>query len=254
MRDFTLAAYMRVIRALQDKGLPIFGIQRWLTANPSNGALIRHDVDRRPLNALRMAEAEARAGIQTTYYFRVVGSAFDTKIMREVSQLGHEVGYHYEDLALVRGNMQAALASFKKHLAMLREIVPIQTAAMHGSPLSRHNNLEIWGSAAIEEYQLIGEAFLSVNYQNVYYFTDTGRSWGATSTNLRDRPVGILTPEFAIHDSRELCAFIMGNPIEKLAISAHPERWDSSLAGWAGQALKDGAVNAVKRVIANARR
>jgi hypothetical protein len=31
--------------------------------------LVRHDVDRKPLNALKMAEIENKLGVKSTYYF-----------------------------------------------------------------------------------------------------------------------------------------------------------------------------------------
>lgn len=253
MRDFTLAAYLAVVRALQARELPIFGVRDWLREQPARGALIRHDVDRRPHNALRMAQAEARAGLRTTYYFRVVGSAYDLDVIRAVHQLGHEVGYHYEDLALARGDVDAALASFEKHLAALRAVAPIETIAMHGSPLSRHNNLDLWRHAQPSRFGIVADAFLSVDYAATYYFTDTGRSWGATATNLRDWPPGALAPASPVRDSPALCRFIARGDAGKIAISAHPERWDATLPGWLFQGAKDGLINVAKVALSRMR-
>lgn len=245
-RDFTLTAYMTVIQALKQRQLPVYGISRWIAERPLRGAVIRHDVDRRPMNALRMAEAEAAANVYTTYYFRVVGSAYDKDIMRAVHALGHEVGYHYEDLALCKGDAAAAVVSFKRNLEDLRTAVPVETAAMHGSPLSKHNNLDIWQHASPQDFDLTGEAFITVDYHGTYYFTDTGRSWGAVAANLRDRPPGILQPAVLPRSTRQLCRFISETDIEKIALSAHPERWDDRLAGWLMQGTKDQLVNGIK--------
>ncbi|AZY47767.1 hypothetical protein D0849_05560 [Bordetella avium] len=237
---------MSVIQALQGRGIPIFGVREWLERAPLTGAVIRHDVDRKPRNALRMAQAEAAAGVSATYYFRVVGSAYDKGIMREVEALGHEVGYHYEDLALTKGDVQAALKSFETNLADLRQAVSVATVAMHGSPMSRHNNLDLWKHADVASFGLSGEAFLTVDYTGTYYFTDTGRSWGAIATNLRDRPPGILVPEEMPQSSKQLIEFIEKTHFEKIALSAHPERWDSSLRGWMVQGMKDQLINCAK--------
>ena len=37
---------------------------------PQKCIVLRHDIDRKPENALRMAELEHELGIQSTYYFR----------------------------------------------------------------------------------------------------------------------------------------------------------------------------------------
>lgn len=253
MRDFTLAAYMEVIHAIQSRRLPVHGVAEWIEKRPSRGVVIRHDVDRRPHHALKMAEAEAAAGVRTTYYFRVVGSAWNHRVIRAVHRLGHEVGYHYEDLATCGGDLPRAIRSFAGHLGAIRQLAPVRTAAMHGSPLSRHNNLDLWRHLDCAALGLVGEAFLAVDYRDTYYFTDTGRSWGAVATNLRDRPPGILVPETKIESSPALCAFVARADFSKLALSAHPERWDTTLPGWLWQAGKDGVINIVKMAAARLR-
>lgn len=250
MNDFTLNDYMRIVQALHHKDLPIFGVAEWLRVKPKKGALIRHDVDRRPSNALEMAKAEAAAGVFTTYYFRVIGSANNHSIMRAVAELGHEVGYHYEDLALAKGNKDLAKQLFSQHLAELRAVVPIVTVAMHGSPLSLHNNLEIWEFISLSEYELIGEALQSVDYSGAYYFTDTGRGWDSSTTNFRDRPSKYLHVSLPERGTKGLLDFIEHTKIIKTAFSVHPERWDKSASGWCYQFGRDLIFNSAKRIIA----
>ncbi len=43
-------------------------------------AMMRHDIDRKPGNALSTARVEAESGIRATYYFRRYGSAFCPEI------------------------------------------------------------------------------------------------------------------------------------------------------------------------------
>jgi hypothetical protein len=253
MRDFTLQAYLSVLNAFKARTLPVYTVLDWLKSAPDRGVVIRHDVDRRPENAVAMARAESQLGVRCTYYFRVVGSAYDKAAMREVVGLGHELGYHYEDLALCRGDMRKALDSFARHLDDLRSVADIRTAAMHGSPLSRHNNLDIWQHASPAQFGLVGEAFRTVDYRGTYYFTDTGRSWGAVSTNLRDRPPGVRESGKPVHSSRELADFVALAEGERFAISAHPERWDSTRTGWLRQAGKDRLINLAKVVAARLR-
>ena len=62
--------------------------------------ILRHDVDRRPLNALTTAKLENELGIRGTYYFRIVPESFDETIIKQIAELGHEIGYHYEERTL----------------------------------------------------------------------------------------------------------------------------------------------------------
>ena len=63
--------------------------------------ILRHDVDLLPHNALAMAQLEHDLGIRGTYYFRIVPESFDFGVIEKIAELGHEIGYHYEDVDLV---------------------------------------------------------------------------------------------------------------------------------------------------------
>ncbi|HRZ20220.1 MAG TPA: hypothetical protein P5184_01040, partial [Bacteroidales bacterium] len=67
--------------------------------------VLRHDIDRLPENALKMAQIEHRKGIRATYFFRTVKPVWKAEIVRQIVSLGHEVSYHYEDLSICRGGL-----------------------------------------------------------------------------------------------------------------------------------------------------
>jgi hypothetical protein len=100
MRDFTLEKYKKLCLALLDSGYTPLTVYSYLTGKPKNNKLVvlRHDIDRRPGNALRMAELEHELGIQSTYYFRFPYT-FKPDIIGKIHDLGHEIGYHYEVLS-----------------------------------------------------------------------------------------------------------------------------------------------------------
>lgn len=253
MPDFTLNRYGELIDGLREFIGPLCGVLRWHREGLKNGVLVRHDVDRKPTNALAMAQLEEKKGVYTTYYFRVVGSAFNKDVIREVAALGHEVGYHYEDLTLARGDIARAHALFREHLDWLRELAPINTVAMHGSPLSRHNNADMWRQGELAAYGLQADAFLSLDYAGMPYFTDTGRSWSAGATNLRDKPASADAPPAGVNSSRALLEFVDRTRPKRLSLSAHPERWAVSKSDWCLQFGKDAGVNAVKRILRSMR-
>ena len=253
MRDFTLHQYSRLLDTVSGLGLPVYGVLEWVLGSPDCGVLIRHDVDRKPGNALAMARLESKMSIRSTYYFRIVGSAYDVETIKAVADLGHEVGYHYEDLSLAGGDTTKAHAFFAAHLDQLRKICNVRTIAMHGSPLSRFSNLDMWETGTLGQYGLTADAFFSVDYAGVPYFTDTGRSWAASAANLRDRPKSAGPPPVATRTTNDLVAFIVAARIRRFALSAHPERWAGSMSDWCLQLALDTAVNGVKRILRAAR-
>jgi hypothetical protein len=101
MRDFTLDRYKELCLALLDSGYTPLTVYSYLTGKQkSNNKLVvlRHDIDRKFGNALRMAVLEHELGVQSTYYFRVPYT-FKPDIIGKIRDLGHEVGYHYEVLS-----------------------------------------------------------------------------------------------------------------------------------------------------------
>ena len=67
--DFTLSAYKQLISTLQAQGF-FFQTFEEFVQNPKEKVLIlRHDVDRLPGNALRVARMENEAGLKASYYY-----------------------------------------------------------------------------------------------------------------------------------------------------------------------------------------
>lgn len=246
--DFTLKKYSEILKVSLDCKYGIFGVQKWLEQNPPRGILIRHDVDRKPVNSLKMAELEHQFGVKTTYYFRSYPCSFDPAIIQQIHSLGHEVGYHYEDLAAHKGDFQAAKKSFIDNLEKVRQYAPVTTVAMHGRPLSKINSLDFWSEFLLQDFQLKAEAFLSVDYEDVFYFTDTGRTFAETSANLRDKVSSLASP--GVSSSADLIHFFKHQNPDKVALVVHPERWSIGAFDWGSQMLKDMGINTVKKGLA----
>ncbi|MFQ5575670.1 MAG: hypothetical protein ACE5G8_01640 [Anaerolineae bacterium] len=253
--DFTLAKYAQLCRAITQLNRPVMTVEQFLRAGCPHQPLIvlRHDVDRAPAAALRMAQLEARLGMRASYYFRTTRAVFKAPIIARLHRLGHEVGYHYEVLVRAGGNPTRAIEQFAAELARFRRLAPVHTISMHGSPLSRWNNLDLWQTHRFERFDLLGDATLSIDYRNLYYFTDTGRSWAPGPFNLRDRPPA-RQPERPIHATDDLIRFLTAPPACPVIISAHPNRWAAGWPGWVAGAAADWAVNRLKWIAAQTRR
>ena len=129
--DFTLSIYEKLLHALLTTSPKIITFYNFLQTKQKIGSqsqnkleqhhrsilnsffFLRHDVDRKPSNALKLAILENYLGIKGSYYFRIVPESFDTKIMTEIAKLGHEIGYHYEDVDLAYQKLKTKSARLK---------------------------------------------------------------------------------------------------------------------------------------------
>lgn len=99
MKDFTLTVYRRLLKSLSRAGYSFQTVEGFVQGQVNGKvAVMRHDVDRLPENALAAAELEHEFGIAASYYFRAVNRVFDENIIGKTAELGHEIGYHYENL------------------------------------------------------------------------------------------------------------------------------------------------------------
>ena len=250
--DFTLGKYAQLCETIQRLACPVMTIKAFLeTGQPKKFIVVlRHDVDRNLPSAIRMAELEASYDLQATYYMRKTRAVFKAPQMKYLNQLGHEVGYHYETLNKAYGNSQRAMNIFSSELQKFRQIVPVDTISMHGSPLMPWNNLDLWQTHNFSDYNLLGEAYLSVDYSQLFYFTDTGRSWAAGRYNIRDR-VNSQRSQAFIESSDDLIAFLNKKPDCPVLINTHPNRWTTGKLAWAVSATYDFVVNRAKWLIAS---
>ncbi len=156
--DFTIRKYKELVRAFVESGYRITTVRQYLETYPAGKILVlRHDVDEQPQNARKMAEAEKELGVNATYYFRRVSKSDHPDIIRMIAQMGHEIGYHYEDLTLSEGNLPKAIESFGRNLEYFRQYYPVKTVCMHGSSSSRFDNREIWQPVQFGAYGRLGE-------------------------------------------------------------------------------------------------
>lgn len=254
MRDFSQKAYIEYLKALKATGCvflrfdAFFGLQ----IKPEKFCLIRHDVDRMPQRALEMARIEKEMGVVSTYYFRKKGHTFKPDIIREIASLGHEIGYHYENLSDTNGNFEKALIDFKLNLAEFRKIIDVKTCAMHGQPLKPYDNRDLWRNdrnmhILQTELGMLGEVYLNIDYSDIAYINDTGRNWTSGQSNRRDKVNSLVEADFS--SGSELLQYLKTRPHNKICFQIHPERWPGTLLGYAGQIVLDGMINLAKKIV-----
>lgn len=248
MLDFSPAIFQKLLTAFLSNGYSVLTYQEYL-ANPTGKVLIlRHDVDARPVKSLELARFEHNNGIKATYYFRAFKGGFDKNIIEEIVQLGHEIGYHYEDLYQQAGNYEKAIESFKGNLEKLRRHYPVTTICMDGHVFSPWNNHWLWKKYSYSDFNIKGEPYLDTDFTKVLYLTDTGRKWNATAHSLYDKVVSPYhykyKTTFNILDDLE-----HGKLPEQIMINLHPQRWHKNKVLWLWEYVFQQIKNPVKYLI-----
>lgn len=250
MRDFTLKSYRSLLVAFQKAGYRFQTFEAF-TEHPAEGktVVMRHDVDEKAPNALKMAQLEHELGIRATYFFRIVKQSNVPEVIRGIAALGHEIGYHYEDLATAEGDMEKAVGAFKKNLTYFREYYPVRSVCMHGSSTSKFDNRQLWETHQLSDFGLVGEPYLSVDFGKVFYLTDTGYAWDGGKFATRD----VVENHFGLkfHTTEQIVACIgSGNFPEKVLILAHT-LWTDSFSQWIALHLREFFRNNLKLLAQN---
>ena len=251
-RDFTLEVYRDFLIALIDQGYHLTSYEAYLQLNEHvptlKTVILRHDVDRLPQNSLATARLQASLGVQGSYYFRIVPQSFQPDYIEKIRDLGHEIGYHYEDLALSNGNPEQAIRSFEQNLARVREFYPVTTMCMHGSPLSKWDNRQLWEHYNYRDYGIRAEPYFDIDFHEMLYITDTGRQWNRTGVSVRDKVDTAFDYNFS--STFDLIEAIERDTLPRQIMqNIHPQRWNSDWWGWSQELIAQNAKNQVKRAI-----
>lgn len=244
MLDFSVNIYRTLLDALKGDGYQFQTFADFLTAPSKKAVMLRHDVDDRKLHSLEFARIQHEKGIVGTYYFRMVPESFDEAVIKDIYSMGHEIGYHYEDMDFANGDPDRAVQFFEKHLEKLRKVVPVSTICMHGSPRSKYDNKDVWKYYNYKNYDIIGEPYFDLNFQDVFYLTDTGRRWDGHKVSVRDKVEDCFGLSF--HATAEIIDTIKkGNFPDKVMFNFHPQRWTDDYTLW----LKEKYTQSLKNVV-----
>jgi predicted glycosyltransferase len=256
-RDFSLQVYDNLLRAAKKAGYSFYTFQDYCE-NKTKGRyiILRHDVDLKAENSLETAKIEAAHGIRSTYYFRYVPQSNKPHIIRQIAALGHEIGYHYEEMSIFNGDKEKSIRFFEKQLAYFREFYPVVTISMHGSPTSKWDNRKLWETYNYHDYGVIGEPyfdFLNVEKhknKKIYYFTDTGRMWNGDRFNVRDKMIGgenNNSRKIEVHKTSDLINWLKTtNQYSEIMITTHPQRWTNKLVPWLYELVLQRIKNVIK--------
>jgi len=249
---FLLADYRRLLEALEKKGYSLGPVRTYYEGVLPPFVFLRHDVDRLPGRAVKMAQAEHDLSVSSTYYFRCDRKGvFPCKTIKKIAALGHEVGFHYETVARTKGDLSAAVKLFEREVERLRKIADVKTVTAHGSPLSRHSNTGYSEELGIKRFGLLGEPMADMDFSRVFYITDTGGVFGSPD-NLRDWSDG-KNLRVATAPS-ELSNILVPQKEPMILLNSHPERWPSGMVGFLQAIGIDMGVILLKKIVRSLRR
>jgi len=193
-------------------------------------------------------------GFYTLYYFRSIPPVFKPDIIQRISDLGHEIGYHYENLSYVGRRhsgrsreqlFELAIEDFERNLEKFRKLVSIKTICMHGSPWSKYDNRELWDVYDYRDYGIIGEPYFDVDFNEVLYLTDTGRAWNTSGGNVRDKVQSKYHYDFK--STFDIIRALENDELpDKIMFNVHPQRWTDNIFDWTWELVSQKAKNVAK--------
>lgn len=260
MIDFTLRKYRQLLVSLQKQGYQFLTFEQYISTISSYSShrlpkfvILRHDVDLKAGNSLRTAQIEHELGIVASYYFRVVPESNQPNIIRAIADLGHEIGYHYEDMAIMNGNIDEAYVHFQEQLQYFRQYYPVRTICMHGAPTSQWDGKDLWKKYNYRDLGIIGEPYFDVDFGNIFYLTDTGRCWDGYKVSVRDK-IPVYQDQWnakgwIYHKTLDIIrAAEHGSLPPCIMITTHPQRWTDHPLHWLYELLVQSFKNIIKRL------
>jgi hypothetical protein len=265
MVDFTLDSYSSLLETLIKQGFSFQTFESIIT-NPMNKVIVlRHDVDKSPRNAERIAEIESGFNIVASYHFRIAKESNDVECIKKIVDLGHEIGYHYERQQATGDRRQGLknetellemdFSTFKINLEYFRQFYPVKVISMHGSPRSKFDNRDLWKYYNYRDLGIICEPYFDIDYSKVLYLTDTGRRWNGDKFNLRDKVVAgfgsttgnPLSEKFNFRYTYDIIQAVLNNELpNQIIINVHPQRWTDKPVPWVRELVWQNTKNVVK--------
>lgn len=244
--DFTVKIYRDLVDSLKSQNYTFQTFDEFLTSPAEKTIVLRHDVDLLPHNSLRFAQIQAENNVKGVYYFRAVPESWDVSVIKQIAELGHEIGYHYENLTTCNGDLEKGIADFKNNLEALRKLAPVTTICMHGSPMSKYDSKDLWKTYNYKDLGLIGEPYFDVDFQKVFYLTDTGRKWDGNKVSVRDKVNSGYNLSF--HTTQQVIdAANSGKLPNQIMFTFHPQRWNDNLLMWSKELVLQNVKNIVKK-------
>ena len=124
---------------------------------------------------------------------------------------------------------------------------------MHGSPRSEFDNKLLWKYYNYRDYGIIGEPYFDINFDKVFYLTDTGRRWDGWKVSLRDK-----VPQqeqwkkqgLVFRSTKDIMKAAEQNLLpSNIMFTFHPQRWTDNSYLWLKEFVVQNVKNQVKKLM-----
>ncbi len=125
---------------------------------------------------------------------------------------------------------------------------------MDGSPLSKYDNKALWDEHNYEYYGIKSEPYFDINFDEVFYLTDTGRRWDGWKVSIRDK-VPLQEEKWVkqglvFHSTADIIHAVNQDRLpDKIMFTFHPQRWNDKLLPWVKELVWQNVKNVGKRFL-----
>jgi len=138
-------------------------------------------------------------------------------------------------------------------LDALRKLVPVTTICMHGSPRSKFDNRTMWQKYDYRTLGITGEPYFDVDFNHVFYLTDTGRCWNGWKSSVRDKvpqQENWIKNGLIFQSTSDIIQSMLNMKLpDQIMFTFHPQRWTDQPLPWLKELVIQKMKNGVKRLI-----
>lgn len=201
--EFTYAAYRNLITELKQNAYQFCGYFDY--ANKEKSVIMRHDIDYSLEQSVKMAQIEQEEGISSTYFVLLKTDFYNpvskraNDFIREIKNLGHEVGLHFDETVYAGCDVRKLPEMIQREADILSDICgfPVRCFSMHRpNQVTLGKDLQVDG--LVNSY---GHDF----FHEFKYLSDSRRNWREpveeiVRSGAYDR-LHILTHAFWYHET-----------------------------------------------------
>lgn len=195
---------------------------------------IKHDVETNVNRAHDIALIEARYGIRSTFFVQADLLEKNLPQLLAISDLGHEVTYHYDVMDANNGDIKKATNEFLEIVTKFEKAgFAVTSVCPHGNPLMRRNgwssNKDFFRNAEVSKkfstiFDLVVQGKEKI-MREYTYISDAGYGFKIISDIANNDKV--LSEDISIRSIDDMCNLVNMNGAT--IISTHPHRWTSSI-------------------------
>lgn len=169
---FTYDSYEKLLDLIKENEYICCGYKDW--SENEKSVILRHDIDNSIECAYNFSKIEYNKGVKSTYfvllntYFYNVALKENRKCLKEIYDMGHTIGLHFDETMYESENIIEAIKDEKKILEELLEF-PIECMSMHRpSKKTLESNYEIDG---------IVNSYSDLFFRKFKYISDSRHNW-----------------------------------------------------------------------------